>query len=133
MERRFSESRILQHVEDSNWRQYISGQPKLLSPEEENKTSSVRSSPLDAFYKKGVLWQGFPATLLQKSLWHRCFAVNFAKLLKTPFLTEHLWWLLLSITNYVLYHKVLNVNKRDLVRVTFDASANVNKTCCLVK
>ena len=27
-----------------------------------------------------------PATLLKRSLWHRCFPVNFAKLLRTPFL-----------------------------------------------
>ena len=27
-----------------------------------------------------------PETLLQKRLWHRCFPVNFAKLLRTPFL-----------------------------------------------
>ena len=26
---------------------------------------------------------------------HRCFPVNFAKLLRKPFLTEHLGWLLL--------------------------------------
>ena len=37
-----------------------------------------------------------PATLLKKRLWHRCFPVNFAKFLKTPFFTEHLWWLLLK-------------------------------------
>ena len=36
-----------------------------------------------------------PATLLKKTLWHRCFPVNFAKFLRTPFFTEHLWWLLL--------------------------------------
>ena len=36
-----------------------------------------------------------PATLLKKRLWHRCFPVNFAKFLRTPFLIEHLWWLLL--------------------------------------
>ena len=29
-------------------------------------------------------------------LWHRCFPVNFVKFLRTPFLIEHLWWLLLS-------------------------------------
>ena len=29
-------------------------------------------------------------TLLKKILWHRCFPVNFAKFLRTPFLTEHL-------------------------------------------
>ena len=42
-----------------------------------------------------VLLRLRPATLLKKRLWHRCFPVNFAKFLRTPFLTEHLWWLLL--------------------------------------
>ena len=37
-----------------------------------------------------------PATLLKKRLEHRCFPVNFAKFLRTPFFTEHLWWLLLQ-------------------------------------
>ena len=37
-----------------------------------------------------------PATLLKKRLWHRCFPVNFVKFLRTPFLTEHPWWLLLK-------------------------------------
>ena len=36
------------------------------------------------------------ATLLKKSLRHRCFPVNFAKFLRTPFFTEHLLWLLLK-------------------------------------
>ena len=31
-----------------------------------------------------------PATLLKKSHWHRCFPVNIAKFLRTPFFTEHL-------------------------------------------
>ena len=30
------------------------------------------------------------------TLWHRCFPVNFVKFLRTPFLTEHLRWLLLN-------------------------------------
>ena len=30
-------------------------------------------------------------------LWHRCFYVNFAKFLRTPFLTEHLQWLFLML------------------------------------
>ena len=37
------------------------------------------------------------AILLGKRLWHRCFPVNFAKFLRTPFLKEHLWWLLLNL------------------------------------
>ena len=32
---------------------------------------------------------------IQKSLWLRCFPMNFAKFLRTPFLTEHHRWLLL--------------------------------------
>ena len=34
--------------------------------------------------------------LLKKRLWDRFFPVNFAKFLRTPFLVEHLWWLLLG-------------------------------------
>ena len=60
---------------------------------------------------RGVLWNsvlrnfrkftgkylGLPATLLKKRLWHRRFPVNFVKFLRTLFLTEHLWWLLLYV------------------------------------
>ena len=42
---------------------------------------------------------GLAATLLEKRFWHRCFPVNFLKFLRTPFLTEHLWWLLLYLCN----------------------------------
>ena len=38
------------------------------------------------------------ATLLNRRLCHRCFPVNFAKFPRALFLTEHLWWLLLSLT-----------------------------------
>ena len=34
-------------------------------------------------------------------LWHRCFPVNFEKFVRTPFLTEHLRWLLLFCTNMI--------------------------------
>ena len=67
----------------------------------------IRSSRPEMFCKKGVL-RNFakftgkhlskrlffnkvadlgPATLSKKSLCHRCFPVNFAKFLRTPFLT----------------------------------------------
>ena len=39
-----------------------------------------------------------PETLLKKRLWHRCFPVNFVKFLRTPFLTEHVWWLLVALS-----------------------------------
>ena len=35
-------------------------------------------------------------SFLKKRLWNRCFVVNFAKFLRTSFLTEHLRWLLLA-------------------------------------
>ena len=37
------------------------------------------------------------ANLLKKKIWHRCFPVNFAKFLRTPFFKEYLWWLLLKL------------------------------------
>ena len=41
--------------------------------------------------------QAWPATLLKKSLWHRCFPVNFAKFPRTPSFTERLQRLLLLL------------------------------------
>ena len=35
---------------------------------------------------------------IKKRPWHRCFPVSYAKLLRTPFLTQHVPWLLLSKT-----------------------------------
>ena len=69
----------------------------------------LRSSCPEVFHKKAVLrnfakftgkylcqrlffntvaGQARPATLIKKSLWHRCFPVNFAKFLRTPFLQK---------------------------------------------
>ena len=61
---------------------------------------SVRESVFRNFVKftGKHLCQGlFFATLLKKRFWHRCFPVNFRKFLRTPFYTEHFWWLLLTI------------------------------------
>ena len=44
-----------------------------------------------------------PATLLKKRLWHRCFPVNFAKFLRTPFL-QNTSRRLLFIPNHVMFH-----------------------------
>ena len=72
----------------------------------------LRSSHRRCSVRKGVLWN-FPKftgkhlcqslsfnkkALLKKRLWHRCFPVNFAIFLRTPFIIEHLWWLLNEIT-----------------------------------
>ena len=50
-------------------------------------------SPKSLFFNKVAGLR--PATLLKKRFWRRCFPVNFAKFLATPFLIEHLRWLLL--------------------------------------
>ena len=100
----------------------------LLYPSIASPTS--RSSRPEVFCKKGAL-RNFakflgkhlcqslmPATLIKKRLWHRCFPVNFAKFLRTPFLTEHLQWLLLNKDNqfkvHVHIYKSINVRWRKL-------------------
>ena len=101
---------------------------------------SCRSSSSEMFCRKGVL-RNFakftgkhlcqslffkkvaglrPAVLLKKSLWHMCFPVNFAKFLRAPLFTEHLWWLLL----------ILEGTKGDSkVCLMFD-SRSIELCCC---
>ena len=43
-----------------------------------------------------------PATLLKRSLWYRCFPVNFAKFLRITFFIKLPWWLLLLLRSLVL-------------------------------
>ena len=54
-----------------------------------------------------------PATLLKQRLWHRCFLVNIAKFLGTPFFTEHFWWLLLERNKSKLYPRTKFESKRN--------------------
>ena len=82
-------------------------------------TAMFRSSHRRCSVKKGVLRNfakftgkhlcqrlffnkvaGRPATLLKKSLWHRCFPVNFAKFLRTPFLQNTSGRLLLHVVAF---------------------------------
>ena len=59
-----------------------------------------RNSCPEVFCKRDVL-RNFAKFKLKKRLWHRCFPVNFAKFLRTPFSIEHLWWLFLTRKNIV--------------------------------
>ena len=97
----------------------------------------IQKQPLGVFYEKGVL-RNFakftekylcqslffikacnfikketlrPATLLKKRLSHRCFPVNFAKCLWTPFLYNTSWRLLLLIIALTILIKNIRVNK----------------------
>ena len=70
-------------------------------------SNDFRSSHLEVFCQKGDLrnFTKFMGKYLYQSLffnkvadlrlWHRCFPVNFVKLLKTTFFIDNLWWLLL--------------------------------------
>ena len=55
-----------------------------------------------------------PATLLKKRLWHRCFPVNFAKFLRTPFSQNTSGRLLHDKHHFLAENasKVLNGNKQ---------------------
>ena len=62
------------------------------------------------------------ADLLKKKLWDRCFPVNFAKFIRTPFFTEDLRWLLLSVWNLSkiqLYIFLINVERISLIVLVF--------------
>ena len=50
-----------------------------------------------------------PATLLEKTLWHCCFHVNFAKFLRRPFFRKQLRWLLLKVRSFFQKNSVTNV------------------------
>ena len=88
-----------------------------------NCDSTQKQSP-EVLYRKGVLKKTFakftgkhlrhslpfnevaglrPATILKRRLWHRCFPVNFAKFLRTPFLHNTSGLLLLYIMIDILH------------------------------
>ena len=57
-----------------------------------------KKSALRNFAKGKHLCQSLrPVTLLKKRLWHRCFLVNFAEFLRTPFPKIQLRWLHLHL------------------------------------
>ena len=63
--------------------------------------------------------QARPATLFKKRLWHRCFPVNFVKFLRTTFIIEHLWWLLLLL--YVFCLHFLRIHEVYFFRKGFES------------
>ena len=62
----------------------------------------TRNTCLESLFKYRC--RPIPATLLKKRLWNKCFPVNFAKFLRTPFLQNTSRRLLLKL----IYHKGIN-------------------------
>ena len=61
-----------------------------------------------------------PATLLKKETWHRCFPVDFAKFLRTPFAPKHFRWLLLNVSfSITIWKNCVNVKKTLDQRITY--------------
>ena len=54
---------------------------------------------------------------IKKTLQHRCFPVNIAKFLRTPFFTEHLWCLFLHCTGYCFVRSWPKQTKTKLCRL----------------
>ena len=83
------------------------------------KTGNFRSSHQRCFLLKGVLWSFAKFTekhlcqslffnkvagIRPDTLWHRCFPMNFAKFLRTPFLENTSWRLLLKpVIHFFIY------------------------------
>ena len=66
-------------------------------------TNFIKDTPTQVFsceiwknFKKPFLQTTSSGCFCQKRLHHRCLPVKFAKFLRTPCFTEHLWWLLLN-------------------------------------
>ena len=58
------------------------------------------------------------ATLLKKGLWHRCFPVKFANILRTPFVTQHLRSAE-TLSKKRLWHRCFPVNLGKFLRTLF--------------
>ena len=65
----------------------------------------------------------------KKDLWQRSFPVNFAKFLRTTFLTEHLRWLLLYLL--LSLNKCFQTVVKIFIRTNFE-TAVINCFCCSV-
>ena len=90
---------IINFFEDQIWKY---PQLEILFQDPRSKIVRLKSSHRRCPVRKGVLrnlsclFFDKVATLLKKRLWHRCFPLNFAKFLRTPFLLNTCWRLLLK-------------------------------------
>ena len=64
---------------------------------------------------------------IKKRFWHRCFLVNFAKFLRTSFLTEHIRWLLLIVGRKFNKHIKKSWIERKWRKITNSESSKIEK------
>ena len=84
----------------------------------ETKLKMLQKQPLEVFYIKSCSLKisqtsqenrPQPATSLKKILWHRCVPVNFAKILRTPFLQNTSGPLLLTACRFSIWEMIDNL------------------------
>ena len=69
-------------------------------------------SVLESFFNKVASLKAY--NFIKKRLRHRCFPVNMAKLLRTAFFIEHLWWLLPDFLQNLLKTTVKKIIQKFL-------------------
>ena len=73
--------------------------------------------------KISVNWWPEACNFIKKRLWHRCFPLSFAEFLRTPFLIEQLWWLLLYLIDFLLnppdIHTDMQMNRSSRSQMFF--------------
>ena len=92
---------------DGRWNRtqfYISSHPKVFCKKDVLRNSAKFTEKhlcQSLFFNKVAGLR--PPTLLKKRLQHRCFPVNFVNFLRKPFYIEHLWQLLLILSESIIF------------------------------
>ena len=76
----------------------------------QNHSIQWKTPVLESLFNKVACLKAY--NFIKKRLWHRCFPVNIAKLFRTAFFIEHLWWLLLDFLQSLLKTTVKKIVSR---------------------
>ena len=68
------------------------------------------SQPLFTFSNSTMETADWNQLQIKGILWHRCFPANFARFLRTSFIIEYLWWLLLKTCFSVIFSTANDAN-----------------------
>ena len=81
---------------------------KVFLKDSQNSQESTCSGSLVSSFKP----EEYFGTERHKRPWYRCFPINFAKFLRTPFFIEHLRWLVLFIVDFL---KIVTHRKHAII------------------
>ena len=97
---KFAKRKTLPFQNTSNFIKFGSSRPEVFCKKgvPRNLTKFTEKRQYQSLFLNKVAGQA--CNFIKKRLWCRCFPVNFVKFLRTPFLIEHLCWMLLQIEVY---------------------------------